>query len=167
MSYINCPIAYKDSGAGKHIIRDINDDKEKLDNLVELIVFTPRGSFFADPDFGFEYWNHEYSNVHYREFNNGQTGMSADGLYNEITKKECQDSILRSLADYAPYLKQANVSIELNSADIEHQLKKKVPSKYFVVITVSGYIDDGLGTTCLYKKNVIFLMEPTAKKYRI
>ena len=138
-----------------------------LDNLVELIVFTPRGSFNGDPDFGFEYWNHEYSNVHYREFNNEQTRLSYDGLYNEITKKECQESIRQSLSTYAPQLKQVLVSMELNSAEAEKQRKKKVPSKYVVKITVEGIIDDGLGTTCKYEKSVIFLMEPTAKKYRI
>ena len=138
-----------------------------LDNLVELIVFTPRGSFNGDPDFGFEYWNHEYSNVHYREFNNEQTGLSSGGLYNEITKKECQDSIRQSLSTYAPQLKQVFVSMELNSAEAEKQRKKKVPSKYVVTITVEGIIDDGLGTTCKYEKNVMFLIEPTAKKYRI
>lgn len=138
-----------------------------LDNLVELIVFTPRGSFNGDPDFGFEYWNHEYANVHYREFNNEQTRLSSGGLYNEITKKECQESIRQSLSTYAPQLKQVLVSMELNSAEAEKQRKKKVPSKYVVKITVEGIIDDGLGTTCKYEKNVMFLMEPTAKKYRI
>ena len=68
---------------------------------------------------------------------------------------------------YAPQLKQVLVSMELNSAEVEKQRKKKVPSKYIVTITVEGIIDDGLGTTCKYEKNVMFLIEPTAKKYRI
>ena len=70
MSFISTPLIFNNSGAS--ILRDINDHITMLDNLVELVVFTPRGSFAADPDFGFEYWNHEYSNVHYREFNNSQ-----------------------------------------------------------------------------------------------
>ncbi len=129
-----------------------------LDNLVELIVFTPRGSFNCDPDFGFEYWNHEYSNVHYREFNNEQ-----GGLFNEITKKECQESIMQSLAIYAPQLKQVQVSMELNSAETETQWKEKVPSKYLVAINVIGKIAGGLGTSRDYTKSVKFLMEPTVK----
>ena len=137
-----------------------------LDNLVELIVFTPRGSFGSDPDFGFEYWNREYTNVHYREFNNDQTGTSTDGIFDEITKKECQDSIRQSLATYVPQLKQVYVSMELHSADMEKQEKKKVPSKYMVNVRVEGIIEDGLGTTCNYVKNVGFFMEPTAKKYK-
>lgn len=167
---MNCsstPLSFNNSDTGIRIVRDIEEHISMLDNLVELIVFTPRGSFNGDPDFGFEYWNHEYSNVHYREFNNEQTGFSSGGLYNEITKKECQESIRQSLSTYAPQLKQVFVSMELNSAEVENQRKKKVPSKYIVTISVEGNIDDGLGTTCKYEKNVVFFIEPTARKYRI
>ena len=167
MKYSSTPITFRSEELSISIVRDIEERISMLDNLVELIVFTPRGSFVGDPDFGFEYWNHEYSNVHYREFNNEQTGMSSAGLYNEITKKECQESIRQSLSTYAPLLKQVAVSMELNSAEAEKQSKKKVPSKYIVTIKVNGIIDDGLGTTCQYEKSVMFLMEPTAKKYRI
>ena len=167
MNFSSTPLTFKNSDTGICIVRDIQERISMLDNLVELIVFTPKGSFNGDPDFGFEYWNHEYSNVHYREFNNEQTGLSSGGLYNEITKKECQESIRQSLSTYAPELKQVFVSIELNSAEAEKQRKKKVPSKYVVTIAVEGIIEDGLGTTCKYVKNVMFLIEPTAKKYRI
>lgn len=167
MKYSSTPVTFRSEESSIRIVRDIEERISMLDNLVELIVFTPRGSFVGDPDFGFEYWNHEYSNVHYREFNNEQTGMSSAGLYNEITKKECQESIRQSLSTYAPLLKQVAVSMELNSAEAEKQRKKKVPSKYIVTIKVNGIIDDGLGTTCQYEKSVMFLMGPTAKKYRI
>lgn len=167
MIFSSTPLVFNHTDTGIRIVRDIDERISMLDNLVELIVFTPRGSFVGDPDFGFEYWNHEYSNVHHREFNNEQTGMSSAGLYNEITKKECQESIRQSLSTYAPLLKHVTVSMELNSAEAEKQRKKKVPSKYIVTIKVDGVIDDGLGTTCQYEKKVMFLMEPTAKKYRI
>lgn len=167
MRFISSPLSFENSESSISIVRDIDDRIAMLDNLVELIVFTPKGSFVGDPDFGFEYWNHEYANVHYREFNNEQTGISSQGVYNEITKKECQESIRQSLLTYAPQLKQVMVSMELNSAETERQRKKKVPSKYVVTIRVDGIIDDGLGTTSKYEKSVMFLMEPTAKKYRI
>ena len=82
MKYISTPLEFNEEGT--QILREIDDRIKVLDNLVELIVFTPRGSFEADPDFGFEYWNHEYSNVHYREFNNSQTGRGARGIQNEV-----------------------------------------------------------------------------------
>lgn len=90
MNYSSTPLTFKNSDTGISVVRDIQERISMLDNLVELIVFTPRGSFVGDPDFGFEYWNHEYSNVHYREFNNEQTGLSSGGLYNEITKKNAK-----------------------------------------------------------------------------
>ena len=167
MTFSTTPLSFENTETSIRMVRDIEDRITMLDNLVELIVFTPKGSFDGDPDFGFEYWNHEYSNVHYREFNNEQTSYSAEGLCNEITKKECQESIQQSLKTYAPQLKHVQVSMELNSAEVEKQRKKKVPSKYTVTITVEGIIEDGLGTTRQYKKNVMFLMEPTAKKYRL
>lgn len=166
MKFASTPVSFRNDESIS-LVRDIEERISMLDNLVELIVFTPRGSFVGDPDFGFEYWNHEYSNVHHREFNNDQTGFMSTVLYNDITKKECQDSIRQSLLIYAPQLKEVVVSMELNSADAEKQRKRKVLSKYSVAIKVNGVIDDGLGTTCKYEKNVVFFMEPTAKRYRI
>ena len=135
-----------------------------LDNLVELIVFTPRGDFEADPDFGFEYWNHEFSNVHYREFNASQGTKKSGSLYNEITKKECEDSIKQSLAAYEPMLKNVGVSIELDAASQKQRRRRRVASKYVVNVIVEGGIDDGLGVLRPYRKVVVFLVEPTVKR---
>ena len=49
---------------------DSGDLDSCINNILELIVFTPKGTFSADPEFGFEYWNHEFSNINVREFNN-------------------------------------------------------------------------------------------------
>ena len=163
MSFISTPVSYIEPSL--RLVRDIEDHITKLDNLVELIVFTPRGSFAADPDFGFEYWNHEFSNVHYREFNVNQTGQGGT-LQNDITKKECEDSISNSLATYEPMLKNVNVSIVLNSAADKGGHRKKMPSKYELNVVVDGNLDDGLGTRRHYRKIVVFLVEPTVKKYR-
>lgn len=164
MVFASTPISFSKNDRGIRIVRNIDEHIAMLDNLVELIVFTPKGSFEGDPDFGFEYWNHEFSNVNHRDFNNEQTKSSISSV-NEVTKKECLDSILNSLSSYAPQLKQAAVSMDLSAAEIE-RINKKVPSKYRVNIRVEGIIDDGIGTTN-YKKDMIFYMEPTAKKYRI
>jgi len=164
MSFISTPLVFQNSGAS--ILRNINDHIRMLDNLVELVVFTPRGSFAADPDFGFEYWNHEFSNVHYREFNNSQLGRVAKGLQNEVTKKECEDSIRNSLATYEPMLKNVAVSIVLSTAVDRPLRRKKTASKYEVNVVVEGQLDDGLGTLQPYRKNVVFLVEPTVKRFR-
>lgn len=161
--FISTPLSFIERGSGSalELERDIDDRVKMLDNLIELIVFTPRGSFAADPDFGFEYWNHEYSNIHYLEFNNDLSGLSS---YNEVTKKECIDSIKHSLQSYHPQLKNVNISILLESANAEVQKNKKVRSKYSVIICVEGVISDGLGTDRPYRKDVVFLVEPTAKR---
>ena len=149
------------------MLRNIEDRLAMLDNLVELIVFTPRGSFEADPDFGFEYWNHEYSNVHYHEFNTNQGGLlNQGGLKNEVTRKECEESIRISLATYEPMLKQVTVSIQLDSAMAKQRRKRRIASKYEVNVIVEGKLDDGLGTMRPYRKNVVFLVEPTVRHNR-
>lgn len=164
MGYIKVPFSYS-KGNRTILTREIEDRISMIDNFIELIVFTPRGSFPADLGFGFEYWNHEYSMVSLRDFNNGQGGALVNGLYNEITRKECQDSIKRSLEAYDVPLKQIDVSIELHS--IEGEQRKKLASKFQVLIIVRGMLDQGLGTFSPYCKEISFLMEPTVKHYKI
>lgn len=169
MTFVNTPIEFNKKESSSIIIsREIDERVSMLDNLIELIVFTPRGSFAADPDFGFEYWNHEYSNIHYRDFNNNHIGMSYVGLYNDVTRKECQDSIRKSLETYEPQLKHVEVSIELNSIGEDRQKKRrKVFSKYEISVRVIGMLDDGLGMVKPYEKKVMFFMEPTLKQITI
>ena len=167
MNFTSTPIKFVDTENGIHLVRDVEERISMLDNLVELIIFTPRGSFESDPDFGFEYWNHEFSNVNYRGFNNDYYRSSDEGQYNEITKKECQDGVRQSLAVYAPQLKNVNVSVEMNVVGVEKQKNRKVLSKYMISVIVEGDIDYGLGTTVAYRKDVQFMIEPTAKKYKI
>lgn len=164
MSYISTPMAYRDIQDGLLLQRDLDSEIEQLNNLIELIAFTPRGSFLADPDFGFEYWNHEYSNVQYRSFNSGQSGMLGNKASQEVTKLECQESIRQSLLAYAPQLTKVNVVVELNAAlTNERQRKRKIQSKHLVSIVVEGEIDNGIGISH-YNKKIEFLMEPTAKR---
>lgn len=164
MSFISTPLAYQSSST-ELLNRNLESEIELLDNLIELIAFTPRGSFLADPDFGFEYWNHEYSNVQYRTFNSGQGVLLGTKIGQEVTKLECQDSIRQSLLTYVPQLTKVEVSVELNAAQYgERQSKRKVQSKHIVSIIVEGELDNGIGTS-RYKKKIEFLMEPSAKKH--
>ena len=158
MAFIKTPLTYKDNTG--IIVRS-------LEERIAIIVFSPKGSFSADDDFGFEYWNHEYSNVHFRSFNHGQNGTYSNGLYNEVTLKECKESIEKSLSIYEPQLKQVNVSIELGSIKTGNESNHKLLSKYEVTIIITGVLDDGLGTIAPYKKEISFLMEPTVKRIKI
>ena len=164
MSYISTPLAYQ-SPTTELFKRNLESEMELLDNLLELIAFTPRGSFPADPEFGFEYWNHEYSNIQYRAFNSGQGVLLGSKNGQEVTKLECQESIRQSLLTYAPQLTNVEVAVELNAAQhSERQNKRKVQSKHIVSIIVEGDFDNGIGTS-RYKKKIEFLMEPSAKKH--
>ena len=165
MAFIKTPLTYKDNTV--IIARSLEERIAMIDNFIELIVFSPKGSFIADDDFGFEYWNHEYSNVHFRSFNHGQNGTYSNGLYNEVTLKECKESIEKSLSIYEPQLKQVNVSIELGSIKTGNESNHKLLSKYEVMIIITGVLDDGLGTIAPYKKEISFLMEPTVKRIKI
>lgn len=165
MAFIKTPLTYEDNTG--IIARSLEERVAMIDNFIELIVFSPKGSFIADDDFGFEYWNHEYSNVHFRSFNHGQNGTYSNGLYNEVTLKECKESIEKSLSIYEPQLKQVNVSIELGSIKTGNESNHKLLSKYEVTIIITGVLDDGLGTIAPYKKEISFLMEPTVKRIKI
>lgn len=165
MNFISSPLTYQSSPSDLIIQRNIKSEIEQLDNLIELIAFTPRGSFLADPEFGFEYWNHEYSNIQYRTFNSGQGGLLGDKTGQEVTKLECQESIRQSLQTYAPQLTKVNVTVELNAAQYtDRGQTRKAQSKHLISIIVEGEFDNGIGTS-KYKKKVEFLMEPTAKKF--
>ena len=125
MNFVNTPIEFEKSDASVTLKRGLEERIKMLDNLVELIVFTPKGEFSADPDFGFEYWNHEYSNIHHREFNSHHSSGNHYGLYNDVTRKECQESIKKSLETYEPQIKHIDVSIELEPIGSEKQKTKK------------------------------------------
>lgn len=164
MSFISIPFAYLNPSTELVIKRRQGSEVEQLDNLIELIAYTPRGSFLADPDFGFEYWNHEYSNIQYRTFNSGQGGLLAGTASQEVTKLECQESIRQSLLTYAPQLTKVEVAVELKAADYsERPGKRKVQSKHVIIIVVEGELDNGIGTS-RYKKRIEFLIEPSAKR---
>lgn len=160
--FIKTPVRIERQGEFFLLERPFSSPMEKLDNLIELIVFTPRGSFSGDPDFGFEYWNYEFTNIQFREFNNGQK-MS----YSDVTRQICEDSIRQSILTYGSDLKNVVVTMELRALSELEQRKRRTFSRYEVVVNVSGAMDDGLGTTREYYKNVRFLMEPTAKTHMI
>jgi len=172
MNFIASPITYEKADNGQDqlhpaddgrlvIARDIKGKKAMLDNLVELIVFTPKGKFAADPDFGFEYWQYEYANISIEEFNLDNTGKDHDKHIGD--KGRCLISIKDSLERYAPWLTNVKVEMGLGPSDKKHE-GGKVYSRHSVTVLVRGEIYDNLGTTVPYEKPVKFLVEPTVKR---
>lgn len=153
INFSSSPILEQESG----------DIEKSIDSILDLIVFTPKGSFIADPDFGFEYWNHEFSNINVREFNNNYLGMVSNvKSLNEISRKQCENSLKESIICYEPRLHQPDVKVEL---DINNKKSRKsMPSKYEMRILITGSLDDGLGIMRPYEKRISFMVEPIAKK---
>lgn len=143
--------------------QETGDIEKSIDNILDLIVFTPQGAFIADPDFGFEYWNHEFANINVREFNNNYLGMVSNvKTLNEISRKQCENSLKESILCYEPRLHQPDVKVEL---DINNKKSRKsMPSKYEMKIMITGSLDDGLGIMRPYEKRISFMVEPIAKK---
>lgn len=143
--------------------QDTGDIEKSIGNILDLIVFTPKGTFIADPDFGFEYWNHEFSNINVREFNNNYLGMVPDvRSLNDISRRQCEISLKESILSYEPRLRQPEVGIDL---EINHEKSRKsMPSKYGMRILITGFLDDGLGITRPYEKRISFMVEPVARK---
>lgn len=163
--YTSIPLAINFEG-NPVLEKNAGDIEHCIDSIIDLIVFTPKGSFSADPEFGFEYWNHEFSNINVREFNNSYIGMIASTQsINEISRKQCEQSIRDSILSYEPNLLQPEVKIELEANSI--QQKRNSQSKYAMRILVTGSIDDGLGVMRLYEKRISFMVEPVAKKISI
>lgn len=146
--------------------RESGELENCIHSILDLIVFTPKGTFSADPEFGFEYWNHEFSNINVREFNNSYMGMVVDAQsLNDVSRKQCELSLKESIIAYEPRLINPEVKIELEINDKIR--KRKSQSKYEMRILINGSIDDGLGIVRPFEKRISFMVEPTAKKISI
>ncbi len=170
MNYINIPLDFTEGEIFVSPLRKQMSKKELLDKLIDMIVFTPRGSFSADPDFGFRYWDNEYANVIYTDFNSDQNKIT-NGEKNEVTKEKCKNSIKENLATYAPYLQidVDGISLIVGPAEVERQNKEQgrhVYSRSKVTLSIKGRIMEEDSST-IYQKEVVFFMEPTVKRYKI
>jgi hypothetical protein len=165
MYSISTPLDYSKTHTQVIVKRDLKTEEAIIDNLLDLIIFTPKGSFFADPEFGFEYWDQEYTNPQYDDFNSGQNRI--DGKNSPtVTKNECEASIYKSLLTYAPQLINVKVTVELNPAPVKNN---KRHSKHSVHVCVKGDISDGISTTKYggkEGKNIYFMMAPTTKRLK-
>ncbi|MCC8174973.1 MAG: GPW/gp25 family protein [Bacteroidales bacterium] len=163
--YINIPLDI-DLERLPSLQREAATLERRIDTVLDLIVFTPKGSFNADPEFGFEYWNHEFTNVNVSEFNNSYLGlMSGATSANDITRQQCEDSLRESILAYEPRLERPEVQIELDVSNRRRRGNKQ--SKYEMRILISGFIDEGLGISRPYQRRISFMVEPIAHKYSI
>ncbi len=145
------------------LLREQASLEQRIDTVLDLIVFTPKGSFKADPEFGFEYWNHEFTNVNVSEFNNSYLGLLSDSSSpNEISRHKCEESLKESILAYEPRLERPQVQIEMDVSSRRRRGNKQ--SKYEMRILISGFIDEGLGISRPYQRRISFMVEPIAHK---
>lgn len=165
MYSISTPLDYSKTHPQVIVKRNLKTEEAIIDNLLDLIVFTPKGSFLADPEFGFEYWGQEYSNPQYSDFNSGSNRI--DGKVSQtVTKDECEASIKQSLGTYAPQLINVKVTVELNPAPVNNNKRN---SRHLVHICVKGDISNGISTIEYggkEGKNIYFMMAPTTKRQK-
>lgn len=167
MNYIQSPLSFKCFGNVVTIERSIEERISMMDNIVELAVFTPIGSFNADPDFGLEYWNYEYVNISDTQFN---TGADRSDYTKLSMKEQCEASIAESIRAYAPQklnITDVVVTMNLKDDEIIQRDVRKVYSHHVVVVHVAAKLDNGMGTSFLYTKEMSFMVEPTAKRINI
>lgn len=159
--FVGIPLSIDRNGAT--LENERGELEQAIDSLLELIVFTPKGRFDGDPEFGFEYWNHEFTNLNVREFNNSYLGfMGIEEKPSEINRKDCERSLRESIEEYEPRLRNPEVKVilELN----EKIGRRKIQSKYEMTVIIKGAIDDGLGVTRPYEKRISFMVEPIARR---
>lgn len=167
MNYILVPLSFNRSDKSVIIEREIEERLSMMDNLVELVVFTPIGSFNADPDFGLAYWNYEYANISDTQFN---TGADRDTYNKQSLREQCEASIAESIKAYAPEkLNITDIMVTMNLKDDATSVHgtHNVYSHHIVVIHVAAKIDNGMGTSFQYTIDITFMMEPTAKRRKI
>ncbi|MDE6279883.1 MAG: hypothetical protein K2M05_07900 [Paramuribaculum sp.] len=160
MKFISTPISFVSSDSILSPDRQIDDPIAMMDNLIELIALTPKGTFNADPDFGFEYWDPVFADVSALQFNSA-TGL--DEYSRQGVKERCEAGIADCIATYAPIcLKVRDVVVEMNLKDDKVRLigPRKIYSHREVEVTVSAKIDDGMGTVRDYFREITFMMEP-------
>lgn len=164
MNFISAPIKLIPSGRGLRFSRPFDDPLDMMDNLVEMIVLTPKGSFNADPDFGFEYWDPVYADASPLQFN-VNSGINEYGR--QYVKEKCEASIVECIINYAPVcLKVSDVFVEMSLRDDKMRRigSRKVFSHREVAVTVSARIDDGMGTLRDYRREITFMMEPVVRR---
>jgi len=164
MNFISTPIKLLPSDGGLTFSRPFEDPVDMMDNLVDMIVLTPKGSFNADPDFGFEYWDPVYADVSPLQYNANPGNNEYSRQY---VKEKCERGIVECIVNYAPVcLKVSDVFVEMSLRDdkVRQIGSRKVYSHREVAVTVSAKIDDGMGTVRDYHREITFMMEPMPRR---
>ena len=149
------------------IIRELESIRASVDAFLELLVFTPKGGFKPDPDFGFEFWSNEFQNFVIKNFNNRTSDANLINHKGENTDKEsCEKGLKKNIEEYEPRLKnvRVNLTIVQNIAITKNDTSKANEIKYDVYIKVVGELTIDSLTTEDYVKDIQFAVGPMIRK---
>jgi hypothetical protein len=124
------------------------DEKTSIDQFLELIVFTHPGECKFAYDFGFSFWETEFSNISVDSFNS-----------NENPRKKFEENLKKTIVNFEPRLDNIKVDIHLSQSEtVIHKMK----IKYLVTIKIQAVIK-GIQPKP-YQKTIAFSMGPVVKK---
>lgn len=132
----------------KPVFDHIDDVTESIDQFIDLLVFTHHGECRFQHDFGFSFWDNEFSNISIQDFNT-----------REKPKKDFEDDLKNVIETFETRLKNVQVEILLSEEDA-HVQKSKI--KFMVLISITGKIKAIQSKP--YKKQIVFSVGPVAKK---
>ena len=143
------------------IAQEASSVRESIDSFLELAVFTPKGSFKPDADFGFEFWSNEFQNFVIKNFN---SRTSDDKLLNnrgEKTNKDaCERGLKKCIELYETRL--SNVRVEMN---LEQKNSSGINEiKYDVHLKISGEMEIDKFVSENYTKEIRFSVGPVIRR---
>jgi hypothetical protein len=130
------------------VFQKVDKVKESIDEFIDLLVFTHPGECVFFHDFGFAFWESQFSNISIEHLNNS-----------EYPKKEFEESLQRSISRYETRLEDVNVEVLLTNQDISPLVKKNT---FSVVVSVTGKTKTFPGEP--YHRTIIFASETMTRK---
>lgn len=149
------------------IAQELKSVKSSIDAFLELLVFTPKGGFKPDYDFGFEFWSNEFQNFVIKNFNNRTSDTNLVNNKGENTGKEsCEKGLKKSIETYEPRLKNVRVDLQIEQNNVikKNDRFKTNDIKYDVYIKIMGEMILSNLTSKDYEKDIQFSVGPVIRK---
>jgi predicted component of type VI protein secretion system len=106
-------------------IKEASSLKRSMDEHIELLLTSHMGEYKYDNDYGFVIWEKEFENMNFNKFNT-----------HNYPREEIQNSIIKTINQFEPRLKQ----VEVNILFVYRKLFRGKKIKYFVDVEVKGKI---------------------------
>ena len=149
------------------IAQEASSVRESIDSFLELVVFTPKGSFKPDSDFGFEFWSNEFQNFVIKNFNSRTSDANLLNNRGEKTNKEaCEKGLKKCIELYETRLKNVRIEMNLDQNDVGKQGHNTGINeiKYDVHLKISGEMAIDQFVSENYTKEIRFSVGPVIRR---